>query len=129
MSRWRAALLAGLLIAAGGPAVAREGLTTDSNDFTIEAHPETWRGRPVVAGRVYNKRSVQATHVQLRVEALDQAGNVIAGAVRFLDRDINPGDRVYFQVTPPAEASTYRVSVQYVSWQPGGGSGGGGGGM
>jgi hypothetical protein len=90
----------------------------------VEAHPDSRRGRPVVAGYVHNKRPLQATHVQLRVEALNAAGAVVASGVRFLDRDINPNDRVYFEVAPPAEGAAYRVTVPYVSWQPGGGGGG-----
>jgi len=104
-----------------GPAV-----TTDASEFRVEAYRDARGGRPVAVGYVYNKRGLQATHVQLRVESLDAAGVVTASAVRFLDRDINPNDRVYFEVTPGAEGAAYRVTVAYVSWQPGGGGAGGG---
>lgn len=96
------------------------GLTTESADFSVEASPETRRGRPVVAGSVYNKRPLRATHVRLRVEALDAAGTVVASGLRPLDRDIESNDRAYFEVTPPAGAAAYRVTVEYVFWRIGG---------
>jgi hypothetical protein len=95
----------------------------------VEAHPDVWKGQSVVTGCVYNKRSLQAARVQLRVEVLDAAGAAVATDVRFLDRDINPGDRVFFEVTPPAEGAAYRVTVYYVFWGAGTGGGGGGGSM
>jgi hypothetical protein len=88
----------------------------------VEAYPDTWRGRPVVVGYVSNKRPMWAMRVQLRVEALDTAGTVVASDVRPLDRAINPLDRVYFVVSPPAEAPAYRVTVEYVFWEVGHGS-------
>jgi len=125
MNRWFVGLLGMLFVlTACTPVVSTGGVTTDSGDFAVEAHPDSRRGQPVVAGRIQNKRSLQATHVQLRVEALNAAGAVVASSVRFLDRDINPNDRVYFEVASPAEGAAYRVTVQYVSWQPGGGGGG-----
>ena len=114
------------VLTACAPVGPSGGVTTDGGDFGVEAHPDIRRGRPVVAGHVHNTRSLQATHVQLRVEALNATGAVVASDVRFLDRDINPNDRVYFEVTPPAEGVAYRVTVHYVSWQPAGGGGGGG---
>jgi hypothetical protein len=119
-------LAAVLLVAACAPVIPPGGITTEGGDFVVEAHPDNRRGRPVAAGFVYNRRGLQATHVQLRVEALNAAGAVVASDVRFLDRDINPNDRVYFEVTPPAAGAAYRVTVHYVSWQPGGGGAGGG---
>jgi hypothetical protein len=104
-----------------GPAV-----TTETSEFRVEAYRDVRGGRPVAVGYVYNKWTLLATHVQLRVETLDAAGAVTATAGRFLDRDINPNDRVYFEVTPGADGPAYRVTVTYVSWQPGGGGAGGG---
>lgn len=121
-----AALLGTLFVltACAPVVVPSGGVTTESGDFVVEAHPDSRRGRPMVAGHVQNRRGLQATHVQLRVEALNAAGAVAGSGVRFLDRDINPNDRVYFEITPPAEGVAYRVTVHYVSWQPGGGGGG-----
>ena len=113
-------ILVGMLFAltACAPVFPSAGVTTDTNDFTVEAHADSWRGRPVVAGYIHNKRPLRATRVQLRVEALDAAGGVVGSGMRLLDRDINPSDRVYFDVPPPAEGAAYRVTVDYVFWAP-----------
>ncbi len=128
MMRTPARLLVLLVLLAACAPVLPPGkaLTTEASEFRVESYLDGRRGRPVAVGYVYNKRGLQATHVQLRVETLDAAGAVTATAVRFLDRDINPNDRVYFEVTPGVEGVAYRVTVAYVSWQPGGGGAGGG---
>jgi hypothetical protein len=110
-------------LAACAPLFPPGGVTTDTSDFTVEAHADTWRGRPIVAGYIYNKRPFRATRMQLRVEALDATGAVVGSEVRFLDRDINPSERAYFDVPTPAQAASYRVTVAYVFWRPGGGGG------
>ena len=127
MRRWLPVLPSALLaLTACAPVLPTGGgVTTDTNDFRVEAHSDSRRDRPVAVGYVYNKRGLQATHVQLRIETLDAAGAVVASDVRFLDREINPNDRVYFEVPPSAAGAAYRVTVQYVSWQPGGGGAGG----
>jgi len=113
------------VLSACAPVMPPGGVVTDTNDFRVETHADTRKGRPVAMGYVYNERNLQATHVQLRVETLDAAGAVVASDVRFLDRDINPNDRVYFEVSPATQGASYRVTVHYVSWQPGGGGAGG----
>ena len=128
MSRWLAMSTALLLVlGACAPVMPPGGVTTDTSDFSVETHADTRKGRPVAMGYVHNKRNLQATHVQLRVETLDAAGAVVASNIRFLDRDINPNDRVYFEVSPAVPGASYRVTVHYVSWQSGGGGGDGGG--
>jgi hypothetical protein len=120
MNRRYLAIPIALLLTACAPVVQKGGLITESADFSVEASPETLRGRPVVTGSVHNKRPFRATHVRLRVEALDAAGTVVASGLRPLDRDIEPNDRAYFEVTPPAGAAAYRVTVEYVFWLTGG---------
>jgi hypothetical protein len=120
MNRRHLLILTVPFLAACAPVVRGAGLTTDTADFTVEAYPATWRGRPVVEGYLYNKRSLRATRLRVRVDALDQSGTVIATSVRQVDRDVEPGDRIYFDVPPPAPAAAYRVSVDYVFWRAGG---------
>ena len=115
----RATILLAMLLA-GCASLGRPtegGLTTDTADFTVEAHPGTRPGRVAVEGYVYNKRSWRATHVRLRVDSLDAAGAVVATGVRPLDREVPLGDRVYFEVPAPVAAPAYRVSVEYVFWR------------
>jgi hypothetical protein len=104
-------------LTACAPLFSSPGVSTDTSDFAVEAHADTWRGRPIVAGYIHNKNSLRATRVQLRVEGLDAGGGVVGSGMRFLDRDIDPGDRVYFDVAPPVPAAAYRVTVQYVLWR------------
>ena len=130
MNRWlRMSIAVLFVVSACAPVMPPGGVTTDTSDFSVETHADTRKGRPVAMGYVFNKRNLQATHVQLRVESLDASGAVVGSAIRFLDRDINPNDRVYFEVSPPAQGASYRVTVHYVSWAPGGGGAGSGGGM
>jgi hypothetical protein len=117
MKRLFVAMLAAAALTACAPVVQAGGLTTETSDFTVQARPGTWRSRPVVEGYVYNKRAMRATRVLLRVDALDAAGAVVASEIRHLDREIGVSDRVYFDVTPPAAAPAYRVSVEYVFWR------------
>jgi hypothetical protein len=128
VSRWLPMSMAVLFVlSACAPVMPPGGVTTDTGDFSVESHTDIRKGRPVAMGYVHNKRNLQATHVQLRVESLDASGGVVASAIRFLDRDISPNDRVYFEVSPAAPGAAYRVTVHYVSWQAGGGGGDGGG--
>jgi len=96
--------------------------TTDSGDFAVTAQPGTWRKQAQVEGYVRNKRDVPAARILLRVEALDGTGRVLTSAIRALDQNIPPSDRVFYQVPAPGSAPAYRVQVDYVFW---GGSGGG----
>src|SRR5262245_27693149 len=120
MNPLRLALVGMLLFAltACAPLFPSPGVTTDTSDFTVEAHADTWQGRPIVAGYIYNKRPPRATRVQVRVEALDAAGGVVGSGVRFLDRDVNASDRVYFDIPPPVQGAAYRVTVDDVIWRP-----------
>ena len=117
MNRRSVAILAFAALTACAPVVHAGGVTTDTADFTVEASLGTWRSRPVVEGYVHNKRSMRATRVLLRVDALDAAGAVVASDIRHLDREIPVSDRVYFDVAPPVAAAAYRVSVEYVFWR------------
>jgi hypothetical protein len=121
MNRGHLLILVVLLLAACATVVqSGAGLTTETTDFVVEAHPATWNGQPMVAGHIYNKRSMRATRLRLRVEALDTAGGVVASEVRPIDRDVEVGDRAFFELPPPAPAPAYRVTVDYVFWRAGG---------
>jgi hypothetical protein len=113
----RPAILLAMLLAGCASTIgpSRDSVTTESADFTVEAHPGT---RPaVVEGYVYNKRPWRATRVRLRVESLDAAGAVVGSGVLPLDREVPNGDRAYFEVAAPVAAPAYRVSVEYVFWR------------
>ena len=74
----------GALLAGCAPVAPREGgVTTSTQDFTVEAFRGTSRGRPVVEGYVYNKRPTWATRVLLRVDALDAAELIFSTISRY----------------------------------------------
>src|SRR5262245_51141365 len=120
-------LLAACATIRQGDAPATGGNTMDTGDYTVTAQPGTWRNKPQVEGYVRNKRDLPATRIILRVEALDGTGEVLTSAIRQLDQDIPPNDRVFYQVPTPGPAPTYRVQVDYVVWGGGTASGGSGG--
>lgn len=85
--------------------------------FTVEWKTSEVRGRPVVWGYVENAWGTPAIRVQLLVESLDQAGQVVAQRVEWLpDRTLMPGERAYFEVPAPRPAAQYRVSVFAFDW-------------
>jgi len=85
--------------------------------FTVEWRVGEARGRPVVWGYVQNAWGLPAIRVQLLVEGLDGAGQVIGQRVEWLaDGTLMPGERAYFEVPAPGPAAQYRVSVFAFDW-------------
>src|SRR5262249_317950 len=109
MNRFHFALVSLLLVrCASVPPF--QALLTESPDVRVEAAPGSRKRGPTVEGYVYNKRWMLATHVRLRIEALDAAGAVVGTTIQPLDRDVPIGDRSYFELRAPAGAA-YRVTV------------------
>ena len=78
--------------------------------FKLEWQPDERGGKPMVSGYVTNQWGLGVRNVRLRVEALDAAG-VTATYIGYVNGYVTPGSRVYFEVTVPAEAPSYRVTV------------------
>jgi hypothetical protein len=79
-----------------------------------------WDVRPsasgaTVEGYVYNKIDMEAERMQLSVEYLDAAGNVVGQTRTWVLGNVPPGDRSYFQARVP-QASSYRVTVLSFNW-------------
>ena len=74
------------------------------------------RGQPVVSGYLYNDYGLPAVRVQLRVEALDASGRPVAEAVAYIDREVPPFGRAYFEVSVPRPGASYRVTVNFFDW-------------
>jgi hypothetical protein len=91
-----------------GPTVSDEFFRVD---FTAkEAGPDTSR----ISGYIYNNYGDTAGDVQLRVTALDAAGQPGVSYVERVSDDVPPFDRLYFDVQVPGHAPSYRVTVE--SW-------------
>lgn len=120
-----AAVLAALLIYAGA-AIAQVQTRSVDSDLRVEASDsEDRRGRPVVSGYVYNQRAGSyATTVRLLVEALDGAGQVAGSTTGYVLGDVPPSNRSYFEIRAPAEAASYRVTIQSFAWRAYGAGGG-----
>lgn len=113
MRRIIAAVTLALLLGSG-PVAAQLASSRDGS-FTLEWEPASRRGQPVVRGYITNSYPLVATDVQLRIDGLDPAGNVVTTTTGYLPRTVG-NDRQYFEVRVPAPAASYRVAVAYFVW-------------
>jgi hypothetical protein len=67
-----------------------------------------------VNGYVYNTTSRHAAYMQLLVEGVDAAGNVVNSTKTWV-RDIPPNFRAYFDVAV-SDAPSYRISILSYKW-------------
>jgi hypothetical protein len=67
-----------------------------------------------VNGYVYNSSNRRVQHMQLLVEGVDAAGNVVNTTKTWV-RDVPPNNRAFFE-TPVLDAPSYRVSVLTFDW-------------
>ncbi len=78
-------------------------------------------GRPTITGYIYNSGRLRATNIQLLVEQLDAAGQVVNRVTGYVSGDVLPNGRMYFEVRAPTVGATYRVTVRSFDWViPGG---------
>ena len=90
--------------------------------FRVEAEGGQGRsGRPVVRGYIYNDNPQAAGRVQLAVESLDAAGQVINRSILPLDGVVPAFNRLYFDIPVPTAGASYRANVYYYEWLKGGG--------
>ena len=116
-------LAAAIVIGAGSAAAANYAQETLDRYFRLEYQVTTSSTRPVVSGYVYNMHpGTPAERMQLSIEALDAAGNVVSTSSTWVLGNVPPGNRAYFsaRVVP---AASYRVQVQSFDWGSRGGSG------
>jgi hypothetical protein len=108
-------LLAPLLLAttvAARPLYAPESL---ERFFRLEWDVRPGTSVPTLEGYVYNKTDIQAEKMQLSIEQLDAAGNVVGQTTTWVLGNLPPGDRAYFRTRVP-EAASYRVAVLSFNW-------------
>jgi hypothetical protein len=67
-----------------------------------------------VNGYVHNPTSRYAAYMQLLVEGVDPAGNVVSQTKTWV-RDVPPNNRAFFEVSVP-DAPSYRVSILSYKW-------------
>ena len=79
-----------------------------------------WGVRPhdrgaVVDGYITNTWGMPARDVRVLVNAYDASGAQTGQVIAWGPKEIDPGGRVYFDVTVPGGAATYDVSI--LSWE------------
>jgi hypothetical protein len=72
-------------------------------------------GPTTLEGYVYNKTDMMAERMQLSIEQLDAAGNVVGQTTSWVLGTLPAGNRSYFEARVPAAAS-YRVTVLSFNW-------------
>ena len=105
---------------AGAATVAQETL---DRYFRFEYQVAQSATKPVLRGYVYNANpGTPVERMQLSIEGLDAAGNVVGSSSTWVLGTVPPGNRAYF-TTPVVPAASYRVQVLFFDWGSRGGSG------
>lgn len=109
-------LVAIALMAAGSAAAATYAQETLDRYFRIEFEVSASSPRPVISGYIYNtNRGLDADRMQLSIERLDAAGQVIGSTSTWVLGGVPAGNRAYFSA-PVAPAASYRIQVVSFDW-------------
>jgi len=104
------------LIAAGSAAAANYAPQTLDRYFRIEFQVTAASPRPVVSGYIYNMNGgLPADRMQLSIERLDAAGQVIGSSSTWVLGGVPAGSRAYFSAAVEP-ASSYRIQVLSFDW-------------
>jgi hypothetical protein len=87
-------------------------------EWTVTAAPD---GQSEIIGYVYNDEGEAADNVELRIIALDAAGQPVDSVVRPVRGEVPGLGRAYFDARVPASAS-FRVQVASFELEAGGGA-------
>jgi hypothetical protein len=109
------AVVAVVLLGAGGAMAENYAQESLDRDFRIEF--QAGDGTPrVLSGYVYNMHSgMTADRMQLLIERLDAAGNVIGTSSTWVLGGVPPANRAYFS-TRVEPAASYRVQIVGFDW-------------
>jgi hypothetical protein len=108
-------LVASLLTASASAAAVYSQETLDQR-FRIEFEVTPGQSRSVLSGYVYGQYSgLSASHMQLAIERLDAAGQVIGTSTTWVLGDVPPNNRAYF-TTRVEPAASYRVRILSFDW-------------
>ena len=114
-------LAAVVSIAPGSAAAANYTQETLDRYLRIDYQLDPSAARPVVHGYVYNMHpGLPADRMQLGIDALDAAGQVIGSSSTWIIGGVPVGNRGYFSA-PVVPAASYRVQVLFLDWGKGGG--------
>ena len=122
MRRVWIALLAPLLLASTGLAAPNYAPESLERYFRLDWQTAAGTRGTVLSGYVYNKSSLFADRMQLRIDQLDAAGNVVGSKTTWVLGGVPAENRTWFETRVPAAAS-YRVEVVSFDWIGRGGGG------
>ena len=74
-------------------------------------------GDALVDGYITNTWGYPSEEVRVLVKGYDASGRQVGQLIAWGPNEIEPGDRVYFDVTVPAGAATYDVSIFSWKWR------------
>ena len=123
MRRGWIALLAPLLLASTGLAAPNYAPESLERYFRLDWQTTAGPRGTVLSGYVYNKYSLFADRMQLRIDQLDAAGKVVGSTTTWVLGGVPAENRTWFETRVPAAAS-YRVEVVSFDWLGRGGGGG-----
>jgi len=104
------------LLAPSGAAAATYAQESLDHYFRFEYEVTSSATRPVVSGYVYNMNpGVPVERMQVSVQSLDGAGNVVGTTSTWVLGGVPPGNRAYF-TTHAVPGASYRVSVLFFDW-------------
>lgn len=105
-------LATGLGLVAGSAARPLEPLVVGWEQiFKLEWEAAERQGEPVVRGYLVNDSPYTLTRVQLLVDALNEAGGIVAQRVSWVGGDLAAFTRVFFETPAPRRAPRYQVRV------------------
>ncbi|HEU5322186.1 MAG TPA: FxLYD domain-containing protein [Methylomirabilota bacterium] len=113
MYRKAALALLGLAIWVGTAAAQNFAVIGADRYFAVRWERDA-RG-PAIRGSVDNEWGVPARDVRVVVDGLDGAGGVVEQRVGYVQGQLTPGARGWFQVPVTGRAADYRVRV--LSWE------------
>jgi hypothetical protein len=122
MRRVWIALLAPLLLASTGLAAPNYAPESLERYFRLDWQTAAGPRGTVLSGYVYNKYSLFADRMQLRIDQLDAAGKVVGSTTTWVLGGVPAENRAWFETRVPAAAS-YRVEVVSFDWLGRGGGG------
>jgi hypothetical protein len=122
MRRVWIALLAPLLLASTGLAAPNYAPESLERYFRLDWQTAPSARGTVLSGYVYNKTSLFADRMQLRIDQLDAAGKVVGSTTTWVLGGVPAENRTWFETRVPAAAS-YRVEVVSFDWLGRGGGG------
>ena len=124
---WQGVRTVGLVVLLGGCATMSAPAAWQPGDlqpliigweqyFRVQWTATPQGGAVLVDGYVTNTWGFTAQRVRLLVNGYDAAGKQVGQLITWGPNEINPGGRVYFDVTVPSGASTYDVKIFSWNW-------------